>query len=172
MHRIVLVRHGEPDLAVAQRISGSEIATFLKAYDSAPLASSSEPSDRLRFLAHNATVICSSLPRSIESAQRCGVVPKIVDPCFAESIPPHFRTKKLSMTPKQWLLLSRILWLGGFSLHGESLRVARKRAKRAAQILVEEAKKRDVVLFGHGLFNIMIASKLSEIGYKGPRIPA
>ena len=172
MHRIILVRHGEPDLAVAKRISGSEISDFLKAYDSAPLTPSSTPSDRLRFLAHNATVVCSPLPRSLESAGRCGVTPDIVDACFAESIPPHFRSRRLTMTPKQWLLLSRIMWLGGFSLHGESLHAARRRARKAAQILIWEAKRRDVVLFGHGLFNIMIAGQLSAMGYRGPRVPA
>ncbi len=172
MHRIILVRHGEPDLAVAEKISGSEISRFLEAYNSAPLVSSSTPSDKLRFLADNATVICSPLPRSLESARRCGVEPAIIDACFAESIPPHFRSRRLKLTPKQWLFFSRILWLGGFSLHGESLYMARKRAKKAAEILLREAAKRDVVLFGHGLFNIMIAARLSALGYRGPRVPA
>ncbi len=172
MNRIILVRHGEPDVPAVEKISGKEIADFLHLYDHAPLKAHSNPSDRLQFLAHNATVVCSHLPRSLASAARCGVEPKIIDALFAESIPPHFRTDRLSMRPKSWLMLSRVLWMGGFSRHGESLRSARMRAQKAEQTLHYEAMQRDVLLFGHGLFNIMIAKALRSYGYSGPKVPA
>ncbi len=172
MHEIVLVRHGEPDLRILEKISGAGIPDFLKRYDQAPLKPDSRPSDRLRYLAANATVICSTLPRSVASAHACGVEPKIVDALFCESIPPHFQSKMVKLTPKQWLLLSRMLWLGGFSLHGESLSATKRRARRAAEIVMREAGGKRVVLFGHGLFNIMIAKALRKAGYSGPSVPA
>jgi len=39
-------------------------------------------------------------------------------------------------------------------------------------MLTDAAKERDVVLFGHGLFNIMIARALKGYGYAGPGVPA
>jgi broad specificity phosphatase PhoE len=172
MHKIILVRHGEPDVKIAGKISGAEIPSFLDTYNNAPLNPSSEPSDRLRYLADNATVVCSTLPRSIASAQRCGVKPSIVDTCFCESIPPHFQSDLLKLSPKMWLFLSRMLWLCGFSRHGEALFQTKKRARHAAAILLQEAKNKDVILFGHGLFNIMIAKELKKRGYIGPAVPA
>ena len=172
MNKIILVRHGEPDVTIGEKISGAEIPSFLKRYNEAPLKLNSMPSSKLLFLSANATVIYSDLKRSYCSAQRCGVSPEIEDALFSESIPPHFQNDFLRLKPKTWLLLSRVLWLIGFSLHGESYKEAKKRAKRAADILFHEAKKRDVLLFGHGLFNILIAGELRKRGYKGPKVPA
>ncbi len=172
MHRIILVRHGEPDLPISEKIRGREIPLFLEAYNKAPLKPSSHPSDKLIYYAQNATVFCSDLPRSLASAKRCSVIPKRIDPLFAESIPPHFQSHLLRLRPKTWLILSRMLWMGGFSLHGESLSSTRQRAVKATEILVGEAKKRDTILFGHGLFNIMIARELLKKGFKGPKVPA
>ena len=172
MNKIILVRHGEPDVKTGAKISGAEIPSFLKRYNEAPLIPNSLPSSKLLFLSANATVICSDLKRSYCSAQRCGVSPKIEDAIFSESIPPHFQNAFLRLKPKTWLLLSRVLWLMGFSLHGESYKDAKKRAKRAADILLHEVKKRDVLLFGHGLFNILIAAELRKRGFVGPKVPA
>lgn len=172
MHKIILVRHGEPDVTIAGKISGAQIPSFLANYNQAPLKSSSKPSERLRYLADNATVVCSTLPRSIASAACCGVEPDIVDAIFCESIPPHFQSELLTLTPKSWLVLSRLLWMGGFSLHGEALHATKRRASKAANILLQEAQNHNVILFGHGLFNIMIAKELRKKGYRGPGIPA
>ncbi len=172
MNPIVLVRHGEPDIAITDRISGAEIASFLSRYDAAPLHPASAPSDALMEIASGATIVCSDLPRSVASARRCGVSPQITDALFAESIPPHFRSRWLRLRPKSWLILSRMLWMAGFSRHGESLASVRTRADRAAGMLADEATRNRVVLFGHGLFNIMIAKALKKYGYEGPRVPA
>jgi len=172
MNKIILVRHGEPDLYIDRKISGHEISSFLEKYDKAPLKKSTYPPPSVQFWAKNATVVCSHLRRSIESAKRCEVDIDVSDKLFAEAIPPHFRSKNLVLKPKQWLVLSRILSLLGFSLHGESLRQSRLRAKEAAHYLVKLSKQQNVILFGHGLFNILIASELRKMGYEGPKVPA
>ena len=172
MNKIILVRHGEPDVYIKEKISGKEIPSFLETYNTAPLKKNSFPPSKLIFLAQNATVVCSDLHRSSASAARCDVSPKIINPVFAESIPPHFQNKLLKFKPKQWLIFSRLLWLAGFSRNGESLFLTRQRADQAAAILVSEAQQRDVILFGHGLFNIMIAKSLKKRGYEGPKVPA
>jgi broad specificity phosphatase PhoE len=172
MNKIILVRHGEPDVYIKEKISGKEIPSFLETYNTAPLKEKSFPPSKLIFLAQNATVVCSDLHRSIASARKCDVQPKIIDSLFAESIPPHFQSSFLKMNPKQWLIFSRLLWMIGFSYHGESLVKTRQRAEQAAEILDCEAKQNNVVLFGHGLFNIMIAAYLKKRGYKGPKVPA
>jgi len=172
MNKIILVRHGEPDVKTGEKISGAEIPSFLNRYNNAALKPNSLPSSRLLFLSTNATIICSDLKRSYCSAQRCNVSPDIADALFSESIPPHFQNNLLRLKPKTWLLLSRLLWLMGFSLHGESFKSAKKRATDAADILLHEVKRRDVLLFGHGLFNILIAKELRKRGYTGPKVPA
>ncbi len=172
MNKIVLVRHGEPALFIERRISGSEILSFLQKYNDAPLKSDSLPSSRLLYLAQNATVICSNLKRSTASAKKCGVQPHISDVLFAESIPPHFQNGMFRLYPRQWLLLSRVMWMVGFSLNGESFLRVKKRAQKAADMLISEAARKDVVLFGHGLFNIMIAAQLRKKGFYGPKVPA
>jgi broad specificity phosphatase PhoE len=172
MKKIILVRHGEPDVNIKDKISGKEIPSFLEKYNTASLKENSFPSSKLIYLAQNATVVCSDLPRSISSAHKCEVQPKIIDSLFAESIPPHFQSSYLKMHPKQWLIFSRVLWLTGFSSHGESLVKTQQRAKQAAAVLDYEAEQQSVVLFGHGLFNIMIAKALKKRGYRGPKVPA
>ena len=172
MKRIILVRHGEPDVTIRSRIAGSEIKTFLQRYDNASLKADTYPSDKLCFLAQNAkTVFCSPLPRSVESAQRCGVRQFSKNSLFIEAIPPHPRIARLRLKPKTWLLVSRMFALAGFSMHGESLRMTRKRAKEAARLLILSAKNGDVMLFGHGLFNLYIAAALRKEGYEGPKVP-
>ncbi len=172
MKEIILVRHGEPDFTPPLKISGKEIPKLLKKYNEAPLTNRSIPPKRLRFLAHNSIVICSDLPRSVQSAKRCGVNPDIVDPLFEESIPPHFQNDLFRLSPKNWLIFSRIVGFIGFSNNGESFIHTKKRAKRAADILIKESKKNRVLLFGHALFNIFIARELIKAGFIGKRVPA
>jgi len=172
MSKIILVRHGEPDVKIAKKISGNEIPGFLDAYNQAHIKSTSLPPERLKLLTKNAMIVCSDLNRSLSSALACGVRPKVIDPVFQESIPPHFQNDWMQFSPKQWLLFSRVLWMIGFSKHGESLQSTKQRAQKAADSLIGFSEKRDVVLFGHGLFNIMIAKALKKRGYQGPRIPA
>ncbi len=172
MREIILVRHGEPDLEIPQKISANEIPIFLQKYNSASLKQNSTPSNKLLFLSQNAAVVCSDLVRSIQSAQKCSVSPYMVDTLFRESIPPYFQNDFFRFTPKQWLVFSRLLWLIGFSNNGESLIGAIKRAKKAANILIELSKSERVVLFGHGLFNILIAKELRRRGFSGKKVPA
>ena len=170
--KIILVRHGEPDVKIADHISGYEISSFLDYYNNALLKRTSLPSDRLKFLAQNAVVVCSDLKRSLESACFCDVEPLYVDPIFAESIPPHFRSSQIRLSPKSWLIFSRLLWSVGFSKNGESLFEAKKRAQKATKILIDYAMHSDVILFGHGLFNILIAAELRKNNFCGKRVPA
>lgn len=170
--KIILVRHGEPDVKIANRISGNEISSLLNYYNNALLKSTSLPSYRLKFLAQNALVVCSDLKRSLESACFCDVDPLHVDQIFTESIPPHFCSSQISLSPKSWLIFSRLLWSVGFSKNGESLFEAKRRAQKATKILIDYAVDSDVILFGHGLFNILIASELRKNNFYGKRVPA
>jgi len=118
MNRIILVRHGEPDVHISEKIGGGEIPSFLETYNQAPLKSDSYPCEKLLDIVRHAIVCCSTLPRSVDSARRCGVSPDLIDPIFCESIPSHFQSNLIRLRPKSWLLMSRMLWLAGFSLHG------------------------------------------------------
>jgi hypothetical protein len=96
----------------------------------------------------------------------------VTDPLFCESAIPHFGGGSVPLPVGTWVVVLRILWLLGFSRNGESLLDARRRAKLAAERLVELAEKhQNVLLVGHGFINHFIAKELQKSGWLGPSKP-
>lgn len=61
-------------------------------------------------------VVCSHLPRSIESARALGFSDiHFQDSLFDETTIPHFSSGSLSLPIGLWVILLRALWLFGFS---------------------------------------------------------
>ncbi|MDY0406768.1 histidine phosphatase family protein [Virgibacillus sp. 179-BFC.A HS] len=118
-------------------------------------------------------VITSDLKRSIDSAKLLNLHGKyITDPLFREvEIPANISSLKgLTFKPATWSVISRLLWFCGYSRDCESLIHARVRAEKAANVLVEYAKEHtNVVLVGHGFFNMLIAKELRKMGFRGRR---
>ncbi|UCG14716.1 MAG: histidine phosphatase family protein, partial [Deltaproteobacteria bacterium] len=66
--------------------------------------------------------------------------------------------------------IARVAWFLGWSPNGESLPKARERSAVAAERLVEHARReRSVVLVGHRIFNMLLASELRRARWSGPR---
>ena len=62
--------------------------------------------------------------------------------------------------------VTNVCMVFGYSRDCESLSAAKMRAKRASKILIKFAQEhKDVVLIGHGFFNILIAKELQENGW-------
>lgn len=170
--RIVLMRHGRPDLQLPRRLSPREWPDLLRAYDGAGVSFHSLPAGRLAELASECDlVLCSPLRRSIESARMLGCQP-LCDDLYREVALPHASWNRPRLHPYLWAAAFRGLWTLGVAHNGEDREAARLRAREVARRLSQWANARGTVLLvGHGLFNQLIARSLREDGWQGPRLP-
>jgi len=133
----------------------------------------SPPNESVTAIQGHRVVVCSHLVRSVESAKALGCSEvHVKDPLFCETAIPHFDIGSVPLPISVWIVVLRLLWLFGFSGNGESLIDARRRARQAAERLVELAEEyKNVLLVGHGLINHFIAKELQKIGWLGPSKP-
>lgn len=170
--RITLLRHGKPTFELAGCVSGRDLGRIAASYDLAGIVGV-PPDETVAVVQGQHWVVCSHLPRSVESAKRLGFEEiHVTDALFSETAIPHFRRGSIPLPVSVWIVLLRFLWMFGFSRNGESLAGARKRARQAARRLVELAEAhRSVLLVGHGFINCFIAKELRNCGWLGPEKP-
>jgi broad specificity phosphatase PhoE len=166
--RIILIRHGQPHIALSPRTSHAGFATYIDDYEAAGLDPASLPPEELRDLVRELeAVFTSDRPRSHQSARALAPHAELVaDPLFAEAPLAAPRIPWLNMQVAKWAVLSRILWHAGFHPEIEDPRKASARAARAADLLVARAREKGVaVLVAHGYFNWMIGRELARRGF-------
>ncbi len=171
---ITLVRHGKPEGNFPASIRPSEISNWIYKYNSSAIDPDHEPPpDTVTIAKQCPRVICSNLKRSISSAHALGHNDiHICDALFREMELPFFTIPFPRLPPKVWLTLFRIMWLAGFSRHGESFRQAKQRARQATALLITHASEAGEVLHvGHGFMNHYIAKYLLASGWYGPQTP-
>jgi len=167
--RIVLIRHGQPHIALDPRTGHAGFVDYIDNYEAAGLSPSSLPpkelADLLQELSH---VFASDRPRSRQSAERLAPHAEMtVDPLFAEAPLASPRLPLVQMAVPKWAVVSRILWHAGFHPEIENPRQARQRAGRAADILIARARKAGAAaLVAHGYFNWMIGRQLRNRGFR------
>jgi len=167
--RIVLIRHGQPHIALRPRTGHAGFADYIDQYEASGLSPSSLPPDELRDLVKELThVFSSDRPRSRQSAERLAPHACLtVDPLFAEAPLASPRFPFLRMEVPKWAVVSRILWHAGFHPEIENPRQARERAIKAADILIARAKDGGIsALVAHGYFNWMIGRQLLKRGFR------
>jgi broad specificity phosphatase PhoE len=170
--KITLLRHGEPDFKIPKRAASKEIVNAIKLYDKAGIAADSIPPQQSIDMANNIKVIiCSHLPRSLESAQKLTQQPiYLSDALFREASLPSANSSFPKLPPTTWLTIFRILWLFGYAKNGESIAITRQRAKQAAKKLIKLAQQHQhILLVGHGVFNYLIAKELKKLGWKASK---
>jgi broad specificity phosphatase PhoE len=166
--RIVLIRHGQPHIALKPRTGHAGFANYIDEYEAAGLSPSSLPPEELRDLLKELNhVFSSDRPRSRQSAERLAPHAALtVDSLFAEAPLASPRFPFLQMEVPKWAVVSRILWHAGFHPEIENPRQARARARKAAGILIERAREAGVsALVAHGYFNWMIGRQLLKHGF-------
>ena len=167
--RIILVRHGQPHIALGPRTSHAGFADYIDAYEKAGLSPSDLPPaevrDLMRELDH---VFTSGRPRSHQSAAALAPHAELLaDPLFAEAPLASPPIPLLNMRVPKWAVVSRVLWHAGFHPEIENPRAAAKRAGQAADILIARARKNGVTaLVAHGYFNWMIGRVLLKRGFQ------
>lgn len=171
--RIILMRHGKPDLIKAKPLASHEFHQWIQAYNNAPLCAESTPSDDALKVANEcAFVVCSHLRRSQESAQRLELTTAHSDENFREVDMPHGNLYLPSLSPSAWTVLFRCLWFMGYARNSETFHSAQVRASAGARQLHELAQQHGSVIFvGHGLFNRFVAKALLRNGWRGAANP-
>jgi broad specificity phosphatase PhoE len=166
--RIILVRHGQPAIALRPRTGHAGFADYIDAYEAAGLDPASLPPEELRDLVRELeAVFTSDRPRSTESARVLAPHAELlVDPLFAEAPLASPRIPLVNLTVPTWAVVSRILWHAGFSPGIEGYRQSRSRAGQAADILAARARESGAAaLVAHGYFNAMIGRILRRRGF-------
>jgi len=171
--KIILLRHGKPNVAGYGRVRSCDIPEWIELYNTAGLVKNNRPSRETaeRVTACN-TVVCSNLLRSVESAKALGAQINISEPIFREAGLPYGDIPFLKMQPNIWAAFFRLLWFVGYSANGESFEDAKARAASGADRLEDIAETSEsVLLVGHGIMNRLIARELLSRGWEGPKIP-
>ncbi|MEM9631480.1 MAG: histidine phosphatase family protein [Pseudomonadota bacterium] len=171
--KIVLMRHGKPEVdleaLLKHRVSAFQVGEIVKEYEMSGLSKDSKPySSAIDEVKASGFVICSDLPRAVQSVEVLGGRHKsLIDENFRESSLPYLNSTWPRLSLYAYFLLFRMAWLLGFSTNGESIRAARIRAASNASKLKELAQTHDsVVLLGHGIMNRLIARELVKSGWR------
>jgi broad specificity phosphatase PhoE len=166
--RIVLIRHGQPHIALSPRTGRAGFSGYIGDYEGAGLAPGNLPPQELAELVRELDhVFTSGRARSDESARALAPHAELIaDSLFVEaplSAPP---IPLLHMQVPKWAVVSRILWHLGFHPGIENPGAARKRAGQAADMLETRARvKGATALVAHGYFNWMIGRELARRGF-------
>jgi len=167
--RIILIRHGRPDIEISPRTSHKEFRRYIDAYEDAGLDPGSAPPEELQDLVGELTaVFTSSRKRAHDSARALAPHAElIVDPLFAEAPLASPPIPILRMKVPKWAVVSRLLWHVGYHPEIENYRRVKHRAAEAADILMRRARADGVsALVAHGYFNLMLGRELRRRGFE------
>jgi broad specificity phosphatase PhoE len=166
--RIILIRHGQPNIEAAPRTSHHGFRDYIDAYEQAGLMPDSVPPEQLQDLLKELTAIFTSgKPRAHESAAKLAPNAELIaDPLFVEAPLASPRIPLLKMKVPKWAVVARILWHAGYHPEIENYRKSKHRAAQAADILIERARKQGATaLVAHGYFNFLIGRELRQRGF-------
>lgn len=157
---IILLRHGKPEVELTGFLNANQLKQLVHSYLQSGIQDL--PAEKIKEHFNTHYVVCSDLPRSIESVKKAGLnKAHLSEALFRETDIPHFDKSFLKLPVTAWLIILRIMWLFGFKKNGESFSEAKNRAKDAAIRLIDLAKEnKKVILVGHGLMNRLIAKQL------------
>lgn len=170
--QIVILRHGKPKIETRGKVTALGFGQWVDAYNKTGIDNTHVPSPNALATAKSCSaVVCSNLPRSIESAEALGIGNITVqDALFRECEMPYADWNYPKLPVLAWSFVFRILQVLGYSSNAESFKEARERAYFCALRLSELAKKHESVLFvGHGSLNWLISKKLLRMGWVGPK---
>lgn len=164
--RIITVRHGKPDLSRAVKITAREYGDWWQRYDESGLQPDERPTQLLIDLgASMKTVVSSSLPRAIETAQLITQGKREIpaDPVFVEAPLPPPPVPLIKLRPGSWGVISRSFWFSGYAPGNvESHFDTWGRVREVTKRLAAYAQDGDVMLCAHGYLNWMIDQQLRK----------
>ena len=162
---IILLRHGKPNVVLGGFLNTKKFKHLVYAYEQSGIQDF--PPEKLKQSFRDHYVVCSDLPRSIESAKKLNVSPiQLSEALFREADIPFFDFFYLKLPVTVWVILLRVMWLCGFSKNAESFLQAKDRGKQAAEKLTHLAiENKKILVVGHGLINRLIEKQLQKKGW-------
>lgn len=167
--RIILIRHGRPNIPVSVKTSHDEFTKYIDAYEEAGLDPESAPPEELQDLVKELTaVFTSGRKRAHDSARVLAPGAELIaDPLFCEAPLALPAIPILRMKVPKWAVVARILWHAGYHPEIENYRKAKQRAVEAADILMRRAQSDGTAaLVAHGYFNLIIGRELRRRGFE------
>ena len=167
--RVVLIRHGKPDVGSSPRISHKKFQTYIEEYERAGLHPESPPPEWLVDLVREARRIhASDRPRAQESAKALAPHAALsTSSLFMEAQLKSPRLPLVRMKPPAWAVLARLAWHAGHHGGIEDYRDARERAEQAVDMLADVAREDGIaVLVAHGYFNAIVGRTLRKQGWR------
>lgn len=167
--RVVLVRHGQPDIERARWIGHRAFQNYIDRYQQSGLSPESAPPAELPVLIKDAKrIFASDLQRAIESARRLAPGTRLItDQLFTEAPLASPPIRGLRLKVPAWAVVARVAWHGGYTPDIESYRQAKLRVAKAFRILTDAAREDGIaVLVGHGYFNAMVGRYLRLRGWR------
>ncbi len=167
--RIVLIRHGKPDVGRGRWITHRKFKDYIEQYEQAGLDPESPPPDWLVNLTRQARrVYASDRPRATESARALAPHAQLsLSPLFMEAQLKSPRLPLVRLKPPAWAVIARLAWHAGHHGGIEDYRDARDRARRAVDMLSRVAGEDGIaVLVAHGYFNAIVGRTLSKQGWR------
>lgn len=165
--RIILVRHGPPEFDDTKNIESAGLQKALAEY--AESVVTERPRREIPAQgagAEGQIAVCSELVRSRSSATLLGFGGVTVSPLLNESLLPYPDVLPFRMPWRIVLALFRIAWLFGYKQNAPGIRKDRNRARQAGDWLINLAQTHgEVVVFGHGIMNRLIARQLINDGW-------
>jgi broad specificity phosphatase PhoE len=167
--KIVLIRHGKPDVAPSKRLSHAKFGDYIEEYERAGLDPDSAPPGWLVDLVRKAQrVYASDRPRARESARAVAPHAELeLSPLFMEAQLKSPKLPLVRMKPVAWAIIARLAWHAGHDGGIEDFRDAKERAAKAVEALSKEAQDGGIaVLVAHGYFNAIVGRALSKRGWR------
>lgn len=171
---IILGRHGRPEVDQSHWIAPQKLGNWIAEFDDGGILSGEIPKSTSIAAARCKVIVASPLRRSYQSAQLLASSQLVVtEDLIREAGLPHPSWPLPSLPTRIWLVIFRIAWYCGYSRNAESSSDASMRAKVAADRLADIARQHDsVFVVGHGIMTTLIARRLLQTGWSGPRRPA
>ena len=166
--KIILMRHGVPDVFTKKKMLPSEYTDWVNKYNRAGIIKDDNPPAHAIKVAQGCDyVVCSHLARSTDSAIKLGVTEiHVSDKLFREFEIPQVNWSWPGLTASNWTVLLRLIWMCGYSANCESFKQAKERAAQCMDRLVVYAREHGKVLFvGHGSLLWYLEKLLQKNGW-------
>jgi broad specificity phosphatase PhoE len=167
--RIVLVRHGKPNVAPTRRITHKTFQDYIETYERAGLDPKSPPPAWLVSLTRQARrVYASDRPRARDSARALAPHAELsLSSLFMEAQLKSPKLPLVRMKPPAWAVIARLAWHAGHHGGIEDFRDAKVRAEKAVDMLADTAQEDGIaVLVAHGYFNAIVGRTLRKRGWR------